>query len=592
MTLDEDPAPLFTTHRRAGIVFLAAALLLLFWGLGAREMMGSEQRWAEVTREMLLSGDYLHPTINGQPYFDKPLLSYWLIALAAFAGGGINEWTLRFPSATAALVGLWATVLLGRRLWSAKVGFTAGWMLLSTYGFLLWARRGESDMQNLVAVVLAVTWYWYRRGKPSFGSYLGFYLICFLGAQTKGLAAVAVPVLAVLPDLMRQGRWKQHLKASNFLALALGLGVYLLPFTWAALSRPEYHASGLGLALRENITRFFHPFDHVAPFYIYFFYVPEFFLPWTPLLIAAVAAMGGSVRKLEANTRWLLEAVIFIFLFFTLSGSRRAYYILPLLPFCALLTAVFIDTGDWRKWKQAGFGLQKTMLALALVVIFGTAAIGPLVRKYTGFALPHNLMLYTPVLGLMALAPWVLNRFQPGLPGKLLGTGEKTASLMAAFLVLSGGIFCWQLVSLNVYATKKSFATQLSILAQDLGPQNIAFYRRVSPRILFYAGLPVPTRVLKEIAGMRRFLQSGRSEKVLIAPLKYFDSLRQTLPAHIRIQSMVKEKVYTWEKRTGKKKFFAWRLAAVDALQAGRANRQLCRKIAPFRLRAALPADR
>jgi 4-amino-4-deoxy-L-arabinose transferase-like glycosyltransferase len=62
-----------------------AVLLLLFIALGDSNLMRSESRWAEIVREMLASGDWFNPTINGETYFDKPLLSYWLIALFALA---------------------------------------------------------------------------------------------------------------------------------------------------------------------------------------------------------------------------------------------------------------------------------------------------------------------------------------------------------------------------------------------------------------------------------------------------------------------------------------------------------------------------
>ena len=64
------------------LILLASALLFLT-RLGDRAVVSEEVRWAEVAREMHISGDYFHPTINGQLYYDKPVGSYWLILLAA-----------------------------------------------------------------------------------------------------------------------------------------------------------------------------------------------------------------------------------------------------------------------------------------------------------------------------------------------------------------------------------------------------------------------------------------------------------------------------------------------------------------------------
>ncbi|MDD5698229.1 MAG: hypothetical protein PHH77_06385, partial [Victivallaceae bacterium] len=71
-----------------------AAALALFWGLGHYALWGSEDRWAEIAREMMLYKDYFHPAINGQVYFDKPLLSYWLIVGAAYILGSLDEFTV------------------------------------------------------------------------------------------------------------------------------------------------------------------------------------------------------------------------------------------------------------------------------------------------------------------------------------------------------------------------------------------------------------------------------------------------------------------------------------------------------------------
>ena len=128
--------------RLPGMIYWATAFVLFFWALGERGLWGSEGRWAEIAREMFLTGDLFHPTINGELYFDKPLFSYWLIALISTVTGRLNEWTVRIPSAVSGLLGLWATVYIGKKLWSKQVGRTAGWVLLTTYSVLFWARTG------------------------------------------------------------------------------------------------------------------------------------------------------------------------------------------------------------------------------------------------------------------------------------------------------------------------------------------------------------------------------------------------------------------------------------------------------------------
>jgi len=357
--------------RSANLLLLLAAFFLLFWSLGDRALWSSEGRWAEITREMFTSGDFFHPTIGGEPYFDKPLFTYWVIAAFSAVTGRLDEFIIRLPSALAALVTLVCTVYLGRRLWSRQTGWLAGGLLLTSYGLLMYSHVASAETENLAAIMLAVTWYWTRRDRPGFVMFLVFYLILFVGSHMKGLTAFVVPVLVILPDLLRQRRWRWLLWPSHWLALGIGIAVYFGPFVYAALSRPgSYEQSGLSMAFRENILRYVQPFDHKDPIYLYLGAVPLLILPWVPILIGALIASISNWKKLDGNTRWLIQAILIIFVFFTLSGSRRNYYILPILPFCTLLMAVFLvelSQEVVRTHRDRGLWIQKHILVVAAV---------------------------------------------------------------------------------------------------------------------------------------------------------------------------------------------------------------------------------
>ncbi|MEE8114109.1 MAG: hypothetical protein V3T23_07110, partial [Nitrososphaerales archaeon] len=75
------------------LLLWAAGVLMIFSLLGNRELWTLEGRWAAICMEMLLRSDYLHPYLLGKPYYDKPLLSYWMILLFSHATGGLNEWS-------------------------------------------------------------------------------------------------------------------------------------------------------------------------------------------------------------------------------------------------------------------------------------------------------------------------------------------------------------------------------------------------------------------------------------------------------------------------------------------------------------------
>lgn len=537
------------------IIFWFVAAFILLWYIGARGLWGAEDRWAEVVREMRLTGDYFHPCINGKPYFDKPLLSYWFIALVAAVTGRLDEWTVRLPSAIAGLVGLWATMNLGRRLWSRQRAITAGWILLSTYGFIFWSRTGEADMENMTAIILAVAWYWARREKPGFLSYFVFYAICFIGAQTKGMAAIAVPILVVLPDLMREKRWKSYLSISHLLALVAGFSLYLGPLMYSEVTKSGYKSSGLGLAFRENIVRYFRPFDHKEPFYVYFRYLPQLFFPWIPLLVAAIWAACVHFKKLDWPSKWLTISATLIFLFFTLSGSRRSYYILPMLPFCALMVSLYFDWEKEEKCHRQVLGIQSVLLVIIVAVEILSPAIWPVAKARTGFEASKELIFATVFLGLMALVPLFLQRIRPGLLHHLTGSEKKLASLIAMSVIIIGGNLVWQEKIIDKYRTMKPFSVELKAKIGDLTPDNIAFFRKFAGEILFYLDLPEPALLIESTEQLNDFLSSEAKTKLLISHSDYKEELLDALPEWVPEQPTLKEKINPWEKKT---KYEAW----------------------------------
>ena len=563
ITAVEQPLPTIDETGKRGIVFSDIlfwflAIFLLFVYLGARGLWGSEDRWAEVVREMRLTGDYFHPYINGKPYFDKPLLSYWFIALVTAVTGRLDEWAVRLPSAIAGLLGLWATINLGRRLWSRQRARTAGWILLTTYGFILWSRTGEADMENMTAIILAVAWYWARREKPVFLSYFVFYAICFIGAQAKGMAAIAVPILVVLPDLMSEKRWKSYLSISHFLALITGLSLYFGPLVYSEVTKSGYQSSGLGLAFRENIIRYFRPFDHKEPFYVYFHYLPQLFFPWIPLLVAAIWAAFAHFKKLDWPSKWLTISATLIFLFFTLSGSRRSYYILPMLPLCALMASLYFDWEKEEKCHRQVLGIQTVLLGIVLAVEILSPAIWPVVKARTGFEAPKELIFATVFLGLIALAPLILQRIRPGLLSRLTGSEKKLAPLIVMSVIIMGGYLNWQEMIVDQYRSTKPFSMELKAEIAKFKSYDVGLFPEFSrgvSEMLFYLDLPEPILVISSNEELNDFLNSEAKAKVLISHGDYKKELLAALPEWMPEQPTLKEKIYPWEKE---KKYQAW----------------------------------
>jgi len=542
--------------RDAGFWLWPVAVLLIFASLGYRGLWGAEGRWAEITRAMLRTGDYFHPTIGSEPYFDKPLLTYWLIAIVSWVTGALNEFITRIPSAVAGLIALWATVRLGTRLWSARVGNLAGWLLLATYAFLFWSRTATAETENLAAIMLAVLWYWTRREHPNFTTFLVFYLIAFVGALTKGLTAVAVPVCMVLPDVIREKRWRVLLKPAHFAALALAVGVYLAPFAIASLTRPQtYQSSGLALVFQENFLRYFQAIDHKGAFYIYVYELPILLLPWAPLFVAALISLIRHWRDLDDQTRWLIKAIGLVFVFFSLSGSRRSYYILPAVPLCVLLTAVYIRNifavradvpGAWAIRIQ--IGLVGTLLGFEFLGPPAALVLG----RIRDFQVPPLVLAATLAIALATV----------GL-GMLIWRRTARAVLpvylcVGAALMMLGGYFVVQQPMLERYRTERPFVRELKRYSVDLAPEQLAIFPKADPRLFFYLQPDRPISILRTADDIQAFM-AKHPRGVIITQNRHRDRIPADVLTMLETRGCLNEVIQPWESDSAwEEKWVTW----------------------------------
>lgn len=151
------------------VLLLAATATLVFVGLGGGELWTMEGRWAAICAHMVRSGDYFHPYLFGEPYYDKPLLSYWLMIAASSVTRHLNETALRIPSALAAVAAVACVFRLGELRYDRPTGLLAGFVLTTCFMFVFWARVASADMLNLTGIVLAVAWYFEHRDRPTLG---------------------------------------------------------------------------------------------------------------------------------------------------------------------------------------------------------------------------------------------------------------------------------------------------------------------------------------------------------------------------------------------------------------------------------------
>jgi len=347
---------------------------------------------------MVESGDWVIPRYEGQPFFDKPILSYWLMA-GAMDRFGPSAGAARLVPVAASIGVVLATAWLGTLLFDRRSALAGGLVLATTLAFLSFGRVAMSDMLlslwTTLAVALAVLAY--RPGAaawtvPLLGAVAG------LGFATKGPVALLVPGLAVLL-LMWENRRLPIPCGSGPLALGV-LAFAVLGFGWFAL---VYRRLGPGplvdFFFRENLERFAgEAYDVGRPFW---FYPPAYLaegLPWSPLLPIALWRLLRSREGEEAHrTRFLALWAALVLVPLSLSRGKIDYYLLPIYPAASLVIGRYLACVPWKQADRAWASLVLMVEALALVLVLARPPRIP--HEWLPGALPRVLLVAVVAAG-------------------------------------------------------------------------------------------------------------------------------------------------------------------------------------------------
>jgi 4-amino-4-deoxy-L-arabinose transferase-like glycosyltransferase len=353
-----------------------------------------EARYGEIPREMLALGDWLTPRLNYVLYFEKPPLQYWMSA-ACMRLFGLHAWAARLPLALASLLALGCAWQLARRLgarepvWAVFMGATALLAYVGGQILTLDALFSAFMLLTLVATLEAITAR--EEGKPHLAWTLGAFAAMALATLTKGIAApvlVGGTFLASLPWAWRTPTLRRALLGTLF--HPLGWALYaLVAAPWFILVERAHPGHAWFFFIHEHFARYFtHVHDRAGSknpvmdkLYFAFFLVVGL-LPW------AGAGLRGARRafaflKLKRGPlsprlplhRWtvavVLSGALVPLVFFSLSGSKLPFYILPCFAPIAALACAFEREGERpATWRRAGWELLGLGLALLLATPF------------------------------------------------------------------------------------------------------------------------------------------------------------------------------------------------------------------------------
>ena len=428
--------------KRTLLVLLLVALVAWFGTLDYRKLIKTDEgRYAEISREMAVSGDWLTPRLNGIKYFEKPPLQYWATA-AAFKTFGFHEWTARLWTALTGFLTVLVVWWSGRRLFGESAGLYGAMVLISNLYFVGMGHFNALDMGLTLFTTLALAGFCFaqRDGAAQQEQKLGMLLTwaaMAFAVLSKGLIGIVLPgVTLVLYSLLARdwAPWRRlYLIPGTLLFLAIAAPWFVAvsivnpEFPWFFFIREHFLRYATDEARREG------------PVYYFVSILLLGMLPWIVVMLDTLwrAARGRNREdgKLDRPALVLLIWTIFVFVFFSLSRSKLPSYILPIFPALALLMGKRLAALDASELKARIMPVG--LIAVAGLFFIATAADDagdpisrPLLQQYAYW-------LYAAVAVTLI---GVVYSWRQSTKGRKLAalTGFSAAGLIASLIALNG----------------------------------------------------------------------------------------------------------------------------------------------------------
>jgi 4-amino-4-deoxy-L-arabinose transferase-like glycosyltransferase len=444
-------------------------------------------QYAEISREMMLSHNWLHIYDRGMNYLDKPPLHFWLSA-ASMKLFGLNNFGYKLPSILFAIWALFATYKLGKLLYNDTIGRMSALILGSCQGMFLMTNDVRCDTILMSCVITAI-WLvqeWATNRKLKF--LLAGAAFIALGMMTKGPIALMVPVFCFGTQWLLRREWKNIFNPAHLLAMVV-ITIMLIPMSIGLYQQFDMHPEKLvNGQTGVSALRFFYwsqSFGRItgeSPWYngagIDFLMLNMLwsFLPWIILFniawIKNVVTLIKQKLRLQASQEWITTGgFLLAYLALGSSGYQLPHYIFIVFPLAAIMTAKYISDTIEANGKTHKVLLRTHVAITALLLL----AVLPLTVYVFNGGIPVITLWCT------AVAAWLYMAFSKNMTGKLLWLPAAGMIMVNLFLT---NFFYVPLLNYQVGSQAGQY-----FKAQKIDLKTIRAYRTQDPinAIQFYA---------------------------------------------------------------------------------------------------------
>lgn len=495
----------------------------------------NEAYYVETPREMLESGDYLNPSFNYEPRFNKPVLSYWIVA-GLYHLFGVSVATQRLAIVAGAFIILMASFVLGRAISSdLRGGLLAALGLATAPRFFMFSRRILIDIANTAAMSMILVFFALSELYPAHRRrylYL-MYVSVGIGVLIKGPAAAVLPALVFAAYLIAHGELR---RLREMLLIQGAIIVALIVAPWYLALYAQHGWTYINeFFVGENVNRYLSPVgpqdDRGLLFYVPVLLTDTF--PWSLCVVGAVVmwwksrhpredARSAPSREPDAAHRVRTLLVLWcgvIVLFFTFSRTKQDLYIFPVAPAMAALGGWFVYRllTDVRPSARRWFVGTFSSIAFVLIAL-GAVVVTVFVKAQAVYPLQGAFL-----IGAIALAGGVLMALPIWRDARLRAVACALAALIATNWLLAVRV-------LPAFERYKPVAPLSAVISDRAQPSDIvAHYDLALPSMTYYLRRHIDVMFDRE--PFLALMRSGR-QVFAVMPATRYEELRAYFPGN------------------------------------------------------------